>query len=186
MSEAQQPDSQHPSLTPESEVAESQASPEITVADALMAENNQLREQLQDAEERVLRAIAEEQNALRRAQQEIERARKFALESFVRDLLPVVDNLERAIENFSGIGEEFKPIVEGVELTHKSLLSTLEKFQVGAVDPVGENFNPEFHQAVSMVPSDSAEPNSVLQVFQKGYTLNGRLMRPAMVVVSKG
>ncbi len=152
---------------------------------SLQAELESLRQQLQSAEEKVLRVVAEEQNTVRRAQQDVERARKFALESFVKELLPVVDNLERALESLEALEDKTQSVVEGVELTYKGLLNVLERFDVRALDPLGESFNPELHQAMSLVTSDSAEPNSVLQVFQKGYTLNGRLVRPAMVVVSK-
>jgi molecular chaperone GrpE len=132
----------------------------------------------------VLRAQAETQNARRRAEQDIEKARKFALEKFVAELLPVADNLERAIASGNPEDEGQKIVLEGVALTHKSLLDTLKKFKVEAIDPHGEPFDPQLHQAMSMVPNPDVEPNTILTVFQKGYTLNGRLVRPAMVVVS--
>ena len=141
-------------------------------------------EQIAALKEDVLRAQAETQNARRRAEQDVEKARKFALEKFVAELLPVADNLERAIAAGDSEDEGQKAVLEGVALTHKSLLDTLKKFKVEAVDPFGEPFDPQLHQAMSMVPSPDAEPNTVLTVFQKGYTLNGRLVRPAMVVVS--
>ncbi len=141
-------------------------------------------EQIEALKADVLRAHAETQNARRRAEQDIERARKFALEKFVAELLPVADNLERAIASGNAEDEGQKIVLEGVALTHKSLLDTLKKFKVEAIDPHGEPFDPELHQAMSMVPNPDVEPNTVLTVFQKGYTLNGRLVRPAMVVVS--
>ncbi len=144
-----------------------------------------LREELEQASDSALRAQAEAQNAKRRAEQEVERARKYALERFVGELLPVVDNLERALESASGDEEVVKPIAEGVELTLKSFQNALQKYNVEAVDPQGEPFDPQLHQAMSQVENPDVEPNTVIAVMQKGYTLNGRLVRPAMVMVSK-
>jgi molecular chaperone GrpE len=141
-------------------------------------------EQIEALKADVLRAHAETQNARRRAEQDVEKARKFALEKFVGELLPVADNLERAIAAGDSEDEGQKSVLEGVALTHKSLLDTLKKFKVEVIDPHGEPFDPQLHQAMSMVPNPDSEPNTVLTVFQKGYTLNGRLVRPAMVVVS--
>ncbi|MFC3095990.1 nucleotide exchange factor GrpE [Alteromonas sediminis] len=133
----------------------------------------------------VLRAKADAENARRRADTEVEKARKFALERFAGELLPVVDNLERAISAADAENESVKPLLEGVEMTHKSFLDTVEKFGLALVDPVGEVFNPELHQAMSMQESAEHAPNTVIAVMQKGYSLNGRLLRPAMVMVSK-
>ena len=115
----------------------------------------------------------------------MEKARKFALERFCAELLPVVDNLERALETTAGDNEIVKPIAEGVELTLKSFQNALKKFNIEVVDPAGEPFDPQFHQAMSLVENGAVEPNTVIAVMQKGYTLNGRLLRPAMVVVAK-
>jgi molecular chaperone GrpE len=145
----------------------------------------QLEEDLAAARDAALRSQADAQNIKRRAEQDIEKARKFGLEQFARELLPVVDNLERALEATAGQDEAVKPIAEGVELTLKSFLDALRKFNLEAVDPVGEPFDPNLHQAMSMVENAEVEPNSVIAVMQKGYTLNGRLLRPAMVMVSK-
>lgn len=143
-----------------------------------------LTEEIAGLKEQVLRAQAETQNVRRRAEQDVEKAHKFALEKFVNDLLPVADNLERAIGAANADDEAQKAVIEGVELTLKSLQETLKKYKVEPVDPEGEPFDPQLHQAMSMVPNPDVEPNTVLNVFQKGYTLNGRLVRPAMVVVS--
>ncbi len=145
----------------------------------------QLHEDVAAAKDLALRAQADAQNVKRRAEQDVEKARKFALEQFTRELLPVVDNLERALEAASGDDEVVKPIAEGVELTLKSFLDALSKCNIEQVDPQGEPFDPNLHQAMSMVENDEVEPNSVIAVMQKGYTLNGRLVRPAMVMVSK-
>lgn len=144
-----------------------------------------LQDELAQARDLALRAQADAQNVKRRAEQDVEKARKFALERFCSELLPVVDNLERALEAAGGDEQAVKPIAEGVELTLKSLLDALGKFHIEPVDPAGEPFDPQLHQAMSMVENADAEPNTVLAVMQKGYTLNGRLVRPAMVMVSK-
>lgn len=133
----------------------------------------------------VLRARADMENARRRAEQEVDKARKFALERFAGELLPVLDNLERAIQVADGENEAIKPVIEGVDLTLKSFISIVEKFGMEIVDPQGETFNPELHQAMSMQETTEFAPNSVMAVMQKGYTLNGRLLRPAMVMVSR-
>jgi len=144
-----------------------------------------LEEQLAGAQDQSLRMAAELQNVRRRAEQDVEKAHKFALERFSGDLLAVVDSLERGIELSNPDDAAVKPIREGMDLTLKLLLDTLARYQLVAVDPLGEPFNPEHHQAMAMEESAHAEPNSVLKVFQKGYLLHGRLLRPAMVVVSK-
>jgi molecular chaperone GrpE len=144
-----------------------------------------LQEDVATARDAALRAQADAQNVKRRAEQEVEKARKFALERFCSELLPVVDNLERALEAASGDEELVKPIAEGVELTLKSLQDAMEKFNIEVVDPEGEPFDPNLHQAMSMMENNEVEPNTVIAVMQKGYTLNGRLIRPAMVLVSK-
>ncbi|NMH58841.1 nucleotide exchange factor GrpE [Alteromonas ponticola] len=148
---------------------------------ALNDAHNTIKEQ----QESVLRARADMENARRRAETEVEKARKFALERFAGELLPVIDNLERAIEVSDASNEAIKPLLEGVEMTHKSFLSTIEKFGMTLIDPQGEQFNPELHQAMAMQESAEHEPNTVMAVMQKGYEINGRLLRPAMVMVSR-
>lgn len=145
----------------------------------------QLQEDVAAAKDAALRAQADAQNVKRRAEQDVEKARKFALERFCSELLPVADNLERALEAAAGDDEIVKPIAEGVELTLKSFQDALKKFNIEAVDPEGEPFDPQLHQAMSMLENNEVEPNTVITVMQKGYTLNGRLVRPAMVMVSK-
>ncbi len=133
----------------------------------------------------VIRAKAEVDNIRKRAEADVDKARKFALEKFAGELLPVADNLERAMQSADVENEIVKPLFEGVELTQKSFISTLEKFGLSVVDPQGETFNPEHHQAMSMQESADVPANTVLAVMQKGYLLNGRLLRPAMVMVSR-
>lgn len=144
-----------------------------------------LEEQLATAQDQLLRAAADVQNARRRSEQDVEKAHKFALERFAGDLLPILDSLERGMELSDPNDPAIKPMREGIELTLKMFTDTLGRFQVQAVEPHGEPFNPELHQAMAMEESAAVEPNTVLKVFQKGYTLSGRLLRPAMVVVSK-
>lgn len=144
----------------------------------------QLEADLAEAQDAALRAKADAVNVQRRAEQEVDKARKFALERFISELLPVVDNMERALEA-AGSDEAVRPIVEGVELTQKSLIDALQKHGVETVDPMGEPFDPQIAQAMSMVENPEVEPNTVIAVMQKGYQLNGRLVRPAMVMVSK-
>lgn len=167
----------------EQPAAQTQAGP-AAVPDA-EAEIVALREQLAAAEDRALRVQAEAQNMIRRAERDVENARKFALERFVGALLPVIDNLERAQAAMGEPTEATRALLEGVQLTHRSFIDVMQKFDVAAVDPVGQGFNPDLHQAMSMVEAPGAAPNSVVAVMQKGYTLNGRLVRPAMVVVAR-
>ncbi|HIF9173490.1 TPA: nucleotide exchange factor GrpE [Photobacterium damselae] len=138
-----------------------------------------------EAKDSALRAMAEGENVRRRAEQEIDKARKFALNKFSEELLPVIDNLERAIEMADKSDEAIKPMLEGVELTLKTMTDTVAKFGLTQINPMGEAFNPEFHQAMSIQESADHTPNSVMFVMQKGYELNGRVIRPAMVMVSK-
>lgn len=141
-----------------------------------------------DAESRkdaALRAAAEAENVRRRAALDVQKARDFALEKFAGELLPVVDNLERALQTFNTEDESSKGLIEGIEMTHNGFLSTLQKFGVEAVDPQGQPFNPEQHEAMGMQESEEHPANTVIAVMQKGYTLNGRLLRPAMVMVSR-
>jgi len=145
----------------------------------------ELEEQLATAQDQALRAAADVQNARRRAEQEVEKAHKFALERFAGDLLPLLDSMERGLELSDKADPALKAMREGMELTLKMFTDTLGRYQIAAVDPEGEPFNPDLHQAMAMEERDSVEPNTVIRVFQKGYTLNGRLLRPAMVVVSK-
>ncbi|WP_028108615.1 nucleotide exchange factor GrpE [Ferrimonas futtsuensis] len=149
---------------------------------ALLAAQAKVEEQ----KDSVVRAHAEMENVRRRSAQDVEKARKFALEKFAGELLPVVDNLERALATGDADNEAVKPLLEGVELTHKSFLAGIDKFGIKEIDPIGQPFNPDQHQAMAMQPSEEFPANTVMAVMQKGYELNGRLLRPAMVMISKG
>lgn len=152
-------------------------------AEVLATRVEELEKALEETKEQSMRTAAEAQNMRRRAEHDAEKSRKFALEKFVKELLPVVDSLEKALE---AMGEEATEAHrEGVSMTLKMQLDVLGKFGVESVDPHGEPFDPQLHEAMTMVPNPDMDPNTVMEVIQKGYQLNGRLIRPAMVVVSK-
>lgn len=164
---------------------ESEGVAEPASVEELLAQLAQAQQKVVDQQDSVLRAQAEVQNIRRRTERDVESAHKFALEKFSNDLLPVVDSLERALQAaMEDSSEIVKAMKDGVQLTLKMLLDALAKHGVEQLDPVGEPFNPQLHEAMSMQPSADLEPNSVMVVLQKGYTLNGRLVRPAMVMVS--
>ncbi|MGX0000174.1 molecular chaperone GrpE [Pantoea piersonii] len=148
----------------------------------LEAELAQSQSGVRDAQ---LRAQAEIENIRRRTEIDVEKAHKFALEKFANELLPVIDSLERALEVADKENPELASMIEGIELTLKSLLGAVRKFGVEVVGDTNVPFNPEIHQAMSMMESDDVAPNHVMMVMQRGYTLNGRLLRPAMVAVAK-
>ena len=154
-----------------------------------LARVDELEKQLQQSQkterEAMIRAQAEIENIRRRTQQDVEKAHKFALEMFSYDLLPLLDNLERALSAADHENEQMKPMIEGLELTLKSFLDAVRKFGIEVVEEKNVAFNPEVHQAMTLIDSPEHEANHVVDVMQKGYTLNGRLLRPAMVVVSK-
>lgn len=149
---------------------------DISAFEARIAE---LENEVKQAKEHTARANAETYNAQKRIEHEADKSKKFALQKFAKELLEVVDNLERAIENANAND----PVAEGVTLTHKALLSILNKNGVSVVDPKGEAFDADFHEAVGIDPE--ADANTVGTVLQKGYSLNGRLLRPAMVRVGQ-
>ena len=149
----------------------------------------QLKTQIEEAANKeqdiLLRSRAEIENLRRRTEQDVEKAHKFALEKFSKDILNTIDNLERALATPENKEDEsVKALFDGVELTLKELVSTVGRFGVEAVGVVGEAFNPDLHQAISMQPAEGFESNQISVVLQKGYTLNGRVIRPAMVMVA--
>lgn len=183
---------QQPQATVEPQVDATSAAAEQPVMDSaeqrigeLELALSQAEQRVEEANDRTIRAVAEMENVRRRAAQDVEKAHKFALEKFAHELLTTVDNLERALEVAKQAEEMNQAFWEGIELTHKNLLSTLSKFGVEPVGEVGDVFNPELHEAMAMQPSTEQENNTLLAVMQKGYTLSGRLLRPAMVMVVK-
>ncbi|UWZ98093.1 nucleotide exchange factor GrpE [Vibrio splendidus] len=163
------------------DAADEQESKIAQLEAALLSSESKVKEQ----QDTVLRAKAEVENMRRRSEQEVDKARKFALNKFAEGLLPVIDNLERAMQAADAENEVVKPLFEGVELTHKTFVDTVAKFGLKEINPEGEVFNPEFHQAMSIQESPDHESNTVMFVMQKGYELNGRVVRPAMVMVAK-
>ncbi|OOF42906.1 nucleotide exchange factor GrpE [Rodentibacter rarus] len=145
----------------------------------------QVEETAKKEQDLLLRTRAEIDNIRRRTEQDVEKAHKFALEKFSKDILNTIDNLERALATPANKEDEsIKALFDGVELTLKELISTVGRFGVEAVGLVGETFNPDLHQAISMQPVEGFESNQITAVLQKGYTLNGRVIRPAMVMVA--
>lgn len=157
----------------EAEVADEVTDPESALAD--------VQAKADENWERYVRAAAETENVRKRAGRDVENAHKFALERFGKELLAVRDTLEMGL---AVDGASIESLLEGSNATLKLLGTTMERFGIVQVDPEGEPFDPEFHEAISMQPSEDAEPGSVVTVVQKGYTLNGRLLRPAMVIVA--
>ncbi len=140
---------------------------------------------IKDYWEQIMRLNAEMENNRKRAQRDVENAHKFAVKNFAEALLPVSDSMEMGLSAAEAENANLESIKEGISMTHELFKKTMEKNGIVAIDPTGEKFNPDLHQAMSMVEDAEAEPNTVLMVMQKGYLLNDRLVRPAMVVVSK-
>lgn len=158
----------------------------LAAAQAALEESRAERESLRD---QALRAAAETDNVRKRADRSIENAHKYALERFVNDLLPAVDSFERAVDAAAELkataGEAVTSMAEGVELSLKLLMEAMQRQGIEVVDPIGAPFDPNLHEAMSMIEKPEAEPGSVIEVFQKGYTVNGRLARPARVIIAK-
>ena len=139
---------------------------------------------IKDLEDQLLRAKAEVQNVRRIASQEVTKARLFGVESLAKDFLSVADNLERAIESCSE-EEQFLSVKEGLQLTLKSLEGSLNSSSIEVIDTSNKDFDPNRHEAISLIEDDSLDPNTIIDVIQKGYTIMDRTLRPAKVVVSK-
>lgn len=177
--------------TPEEKVAEAvesstEQAPELDAEAELAALRDKLAHTEKALAEADLRAQAEIQNMRRRLERDVANAHKFALERFSADILAVADSLERGLATLPPDNEALKPAREGTELTLKVLLDIFGKYQIEQLDPAGGQFDPQQHEAMAMVPMPGAEPNSIIEVLEKGYSLNGRLIRPARVVVAKG
>ncbi len=174
---------------PEEQVeAPSQEEQKLTFEEQVEALTSELEKALDDAEKHkdtAIRAKADSENIRRRAEREISNASKFALEKFAKEILAVVDSLEKALEH-PVESEAQIAMREGIELTYKLLIDTLGKFAIQQISPLGDAFDPGLHEALVMQESEEHEPNSVMHVVQMGYSLNGRLIRPARVIVAKG
>ncbi len=167
---------------------ENQQTEELSFEEQVAALSEQLDSALKQADthkDSALRAKAETENIRRRAEREVSNASKFALERFAKEILGVVDSLEKALDQPAESSEQ-SAMHEGIELTYKLLLDTLNRFNIEQISPLGESFDPGLHEAMVMQESDEHEPNSVMMVVQAGYQLNGRLIRPARVIVAKG
>jgi len=167
---------------------EPQAEQKLTFEEQVETLTAELDKALDEAETHkdiAIRAKAESENIRRRAEREITNASKFALERFAKEILAVVDSLEKALEH-PVENEAQTSMHEGLELTYKLLTDTLNKFAIEQITPLGETFDPGLHEAMVMQESEEHEPNSVMHVVQTGYSLNGRLIRPARVIVAKG
>jgi molecular chaperone GrpE len=168
--------------------AEEQEGPEIDAK----VEDESIEQQLERAQvtikeywDQIMRLKAEIENNRKRAGKDVENAHKFALRNFAESLLPIVDSMEMAQQAAEADNASLSSIVEGTELTMSMFVQVLENHGLKQIDPVGEQFDPEQHQAISMIEDENAESNSVISVMQKGFLLNDRLVRPAMVVVAK-
>ncbi len=185
MSDQDNPAAKFASLMAEAEINETNWQDKVAELLNELAEANQ---KAQANWEQLLRKEAECQNIQRRATQEVENASKFAIERLADELLHVVDNFERALETPLTLPEENKSLVafiDGIKLTQKGLLDTLAKFGITQINPLGEAFDPQFHEALSTQENGDVAPDTVLAVYSKGYLLKGRLLRPARVVVSR-
>lgn len=167
---------------PAESAAEPGAPGDQTHAAALAA----AEQQVASLKDQLLRAHAEMDNLRRRSQRDVENAHKFGVERLLGDMLPVLDSLEKGIEATGNLeGEAARAVVEGLQLSHKLFLDTLARFGLQPVNPHGEPFNPQRHEAIAMVPNKDMEPNSVMDVMQRGYVLHDRLLRAAKVVVTR-
>ncbi len=172
----------------EAQVSESeQASGEVQAEtrEELLQLLEDARNKAEENWNQLVRARAEMENLRKRQTRELENAHKYALERFVNELLPVCDSMEMGVSAATEESATVEKLKEGMELTLKLFTDVVAKFNVEQVDPLDQPFDPELHQAMSMVPRDDVPPNTVVTVVQKGYTLNGRLVRPAMVMVSQ-
>ena len=173
---------------PDSEICEDDDQVEEGSPESLEDQLEIAKAELVEAQDKALRAAAETENVRKRSDKAVENAHKFALEGFVTKLLPVLDSLQKGVETARSPEHEknqMQATVEGMELSLKLFSDILEKAGVKPIDPLGEPFNPDFHQAMTMVESNESEPGSVIEVIAKGYSLNERLVRPAMVIVAK-
>jgi molecular chaperone GrpE len=172
-----------PQATPESSKTEAPPPSEVSEIERLQQALAEAEERANAVRDQYLRALADLDNVRKRAQREIESAHKYGLEKFAQELLPVMDSLHLAVQNAATA--DAASLAAGQEATLRLLAKAFEKLGITELNPVGEPFNPEEHEAMMTQESSTAEPNSVLQVIQRGYGLNGRLLRPARVIVAK-
>lgn len=174
------PDASTPDVEPGSADEQADEQPEPQADSELQA----AREEAAQLKDQYARLQAEMENVRKRAERDVESAHKFGVEKFAKELLGVTDSLEAGLASANESGADLDKLREGMEMTERMLLQAMEKFGVESVNPEGEAFNPEYHEAMSMQPSGEHAPNTVVTVIQKGYLLHGRVLRPAMVIVS--
>ncbi len=174
--------STHDESSPAPDADQDASAQSVSIESQLTAEVEQLRGELEQTRADVLRERADLENQRKRVSRDIDQLRKFANERLLSDLLPVFDSLDAGL---TAAGEAPSPLRDGLEMTFRQLLKVAGDNGLSMVDPTGEAFNPEYHQAISQAEAPGATPGSVVQVFQKGYLLNERLLRPALVVVAK-
>ena len=172
-------------LAEQSEELESAPENEEINIEALQKQLEEAQQQAAANLDKAIRTMAEMENLKKRVQKDLDDERKYGLSKFAKELLSVLDSLELGVQAAVGDSPEMVKLREGSELTMKQFEAVFAKFNIETIDPKGQPFNPELHQAMVMQPSSTVEPNHVITVFQKGYVLNGRLLRPAMVVVAK-
>lgn len=180
-------ESQHKPESDRDEDQESVSNPEIEEVDFDLDAPEEGEADPQDEEvgrlrDALLRTRAEMENFQKRAEREVEKSRKFAVESLLRDLVPVIDSLDQGLE---AAGQSEGTDIEGLTLTRKLLLDTMSRYGLEVLDPVGERFDPRWHEAMSMQPSEEHEPDTVITVLQRGYGLHDRVIRPARVIVAR-
>ena len=173
-------------VSPEDVTVEDVMASESEASSDLVVQLAAAREEASKMRDQYLRSEAEMANLRRRVEKDVENAHKYGQEKLSRELLAVADNLERAVLSSESESADLVSLKEGVDLTLKGLKDLFIKFNIEAIDPEGNPFDPQLHQAMTMVENPNVEPNTVIAVMQKGYLLNGRLIRPAMVMVSKG
>ena len=164
--------------------AESEAGNEEMTVEALQAKLEEVQAKADDNWDQLVRSKADMENIRRRSERDLANAHKFALEKFAQELLPVIDSMEMGVAAAMDENADVNKLREGTEMTLKMFETAIEKFGIQGVHPHGETFNPEHHQAMTMIDSPEHEPNTIIDVMQKGYLLNERLVRPAMVVVA--
>jgi len=158
---------------------------EITSVEDMARQLAETSLRMQDYWDRLVRAQAEFDNYKKRVEKDLQNAHKYALERFARELLAVIDSLELGIQASNASQPEVEKLREGMELTLRQLTAAFEKFGIQVIDPLGDKFDPDLQQAMAAQPADDVEPNTVIKVFQKGYSLNDRLLRPAMVIIAQ-
>jgi molecular chaperone GrpE len=182
---AEAPSNTENQAAPETEAPVSEAAEQAPTIEQLQVKLAEAEQKAQENWDKAVRTVAEMDNLRKRTQRDLESAHKFALENFAKALLPVLDSLVLGLQAATGDSPEVQKFREGSELTLKQFEAVFDKFNIEAIDPLGQPFNAEQHQAMMVQEIEGVAPNTVVNVFQKGYMLNGRLLRPAMVVVAK-